>query len=434
MLLAQQADTPQQGPTITPEQVVLRDEGGLRGDPLVEGVECCPRGADGLGGGRHPAGHLGGLGIESGGLGTHAVDLLRGDRRALLRGVGLLREEHQPLVREARQPAEPLLHALEPVHDRAGTVHVVADHALLDLLLPGAGLVEAFGQDDPLGLPAGFDLLVLVQLAAQAHDVVREDAGLGVPGDGGDGLGLAGDLGLTTQGLQLAADLPRQVGQPCQVRLHRGELAEGLLLAAAVLEDPGGLLDEAAPVLRGGAQDLVELALPDDHVHLAPEAGVAEELLDVEESAVLAVDGVLAAAVAEQRAGDRDLGVVDRQQAVGVVDREQHLCPAERTPARGAGEDDVLHRAAAEGLRPLLPHHPGEGVDDVGLARAVRTDDARDAGLEREGRRLREGLEPLDGQALQVHAVSGLPRCRKANAWWPADAVGTRGNGGWTGS
>ena len=152
-----------------------------------------------------------------------------------------------------------------------------------------------------------------------------------------------------------------------------------------------------------GVQHLVELALPDDDVHLAAEAGVAEQLLHVEQPALLAVDRVLAAAVAEQGAADRDLAVLDRQRAVGVVDREQHLGAAERAAGRGAGEDDVLHLAAAEGLRALLAHDPGEGVDDVRLAGAVRPDDAGHARLEGERGRLREGLEPLEGQALQVH-------------------------------
>ena len=121
-----------------------------------------------------------------------------------------------------------------------------------------------------------------------------------------------------------------------------------------------------------GVQHGVELALPDDHVHLAAEAGVAQQLLHVEQAAGLAVDRVLAAAVAEQGAADRDLGVVDRQRAVGVVDGEGDLGAAERAPGGGAGEDDVLHLAAAEGLGALLAHHPGEGVDDVALAGAVR--------------------------------------------------------------
>ena len=48
--------------------------------------------------------------------------------------------------------------------------------------------------------------------------------------------------------------------------------------------------------------------------------------------------------------------------------------PAQRRAAGGAGEDDVLHLAAAQRLGALLAHDPGQGVDDVRLARAVGTD------------------------------------------------------------
>ena len=78
----------------------------------------------------------------------------------------------------------------------------------------------------------------------------------------------------------------------------------------------------------------VELALPDDHVHLAADAGVAEQLLHVEQAAGAAVDGVLRAAGAEHGAADRDLGVLDRQRAVGVVDGQQHLGATQRRAAR----------------------------------------------------------------------------------------------------
>ena len=116
------------------------------------------------------------------------------------------------------------------------------------------------------------------------------------------------------------------------------------------------------------------------------------------------------AAVAEHRPRDRHLGVVDRQRAVGVVDGQGDLGPAERRAAGGAGEDDVLHLAAAQRLGALLAHDPGERVDDVGLAGAVGADDAGDAGLEAQVRRRGEGLEALQGQALDVHGGSRSPR------------------------
>ena len=102
-------------------------------------------------------------------------------------------------------------------------------------------------------------------------------------------------------------------------------------------------------------QDGVELALADDDVHLAADAGVAEQLLDVEQPDVVAVDLVLALAGAVHAAGDRHLGVLDGQRTVGVVDGERDLGAAQGRAAGGAGEDDVLHLAAAQALAPCSP-------------------------------------------------------------------------------
>ena len=129
-------------------------------------------------------------------------------------------------------------------------------------------------------------------------------------------------------------------------------------------------------------QDRVELALADDDVHLPADAGVAEQLLDVEQPDGWPLMAYSEPPLRNMVRRDRHLGVLDRQRAVGVVDGEHHLGAAQRRPPGGAGEDDVLHLAAAQRLGALLAHHPGERVDDVGLARAVRPDDAGDAGLE----------------------------------------------------
>lgn len=96
-----------------------------------------------------------------------------------------------------------------------------------------------------------------------------------------------------------------------------------------------GFLDEGPAAHGVGVQYGVELALPDDDVHLAADAGVGEELLDVEEAAGVAVDLVLAAAVAEHDPRDGDLGVLDGQGPVGVVDGQGHLGAAQRGAAGG---------------------------------------------------------------------------------------------------
>ena len=188
-----------------------------------------------------------------------------------------------------------------------------------------------------------------------------------------------------------------------------------------MLEDAGRLLDEGAAVLGLGVQHRVEPALADDDVHLAADAGVGEQLLDVQQPARVAVDLVLTLAGAEHPAGDRDLGVVDRQSTVAVVDRQRHLGAAQRRPAGGAGEDDVLHLAATQGLGALLAEHPGDGVDDVGLAGAVRAHHTGDARLQPQRRSGGEGLEALDREALEVHGspgVGGLFCCRAGYPAW----------------
>ena len=104
----------------------------------------------------------------------------------------------------------------------------------------------------------------------------------------------AGRLGLLLEGAELAAHLPQQVLEADQAGLGRLQPALGLLLAPAVLQDPGRLLDDQAPFFGPGVEDGVEVALGHDHVLLAADAGVGQQLLDVEQPARHPVDGVLA--------------------------------------------------------------------------------------------------------------------------------------------
>ena len=263
--------------------------------------------------------------------------------------------------------------------------------------MPGRGQAGLDGAE----LPAG-------QMPPEGLELVHEVA---VP---------AGRVSLLLEGSQLAADFAEQVLQTLQAALGRLEAPLRLLLAAPVLEDAGGLLDHEPAVLGPGVEDGVQVALRHDDVLLAADTGVGEELLDVEESAGHTVDGVLRLAAAKQRPGDGDLGELDGHQAGAVVDREGHLSPPERGALGGAGEDDILHLGGADRPRRLRSEHPGDGVDDVGLAAAVGPDDDSHPGLEFEGGGIGKGLESLDGQRFQKHGdfrdtVTSGTRCTKAS-------------------
>jgi hypothetical protein len=364
------------------------------GDGLVE---CGAVGRDLVHDARLLLGELGGLLLE-----LLRVPARRGRRLDRLLGVA------DPLDRERLGAADALLDALEREERLLGPGEgrEVLAQGRLERRLPLARRLALRLDLLLAGHEQGLVGELLVQRGPSGHEVVGHEAGPGVAHRRLDAGGPACHLGLAPERLELAADLAEQVAQPGQVALAGVELAERLLLALAVLEDAGGLLDEAAAVLRRRVEDRVELALADDDVHLAPDAGVREQLLDVEQPARGAVDGVLRPAGAEHRPADRDLGVLDRQRPVRVVDRQDDLGAAERRAARRAGEDDVVHLAAPQGLRAGLAHHPGEGVDDVGLARAVGPHDARDPRLELQRRRGREGLEALQREALEVQRGS----------------------------
>src|SRR4029077_7777910 len=56
-------------------------------------------------------------------------------------------------------------------------------------------------------------------------------------------------------------------------------------------------------------------------------------------------------------------------------------------------EYDILHRIATQSRGARLPEHPAHGIDHVGFAAAVRTDDADELARDLDGSRIDEGLE-----------------------------------------
>jgi hypothetical protein len=134
------------------------------------------------------------------------------------------------------------------------------------------------------------------------------------------------------------------------------------------------------------------------------DARLRQQLLDVQQAHDLAADPVLALAGAEDRARDLDLRHGDGDQTGAVVDHELGLGHAEGRPLGAPREDHVRHLAAAQGPRALLPEDPADGVDEVGLARAVRPDDDRRARSELEHRLVGERLETSDLEGAQEHA------------------------------
>ena len=292
---------------------------------------------------------------------VRAAALERLDRRAY--GVELLAQELELLL---------ALHVAAP---RGLEIRVARRHARFQRdRFAARGLERALRLPQGRGIGgealAGHDQLEVAELRAQLLEAGRPPR-------------------LAVERADLALQLAQDVAHAHQVLLGRLQLALGLLAALPVLPDPGGLLEDHAPVLGPRRHQLRDVPLLDDRVAARADARVEEEVADVAQAARRLVDQVLALARAVEASPDLDLaeaGVGLRCPAVGVVEREDDLGHRDGSALLGAGEDQVFHRATAQVARVLLAHHPAQRVDDVRLAAAVRPDDAGDAPVERRGR------------------------------------------------
>ncbi len=384
------------GPTIIGRDR-LADLGPLGPERLLVARQCLGVGRDPVEGRRH----LVELGPEPGGIGLQV-----GDDTGIEQLTVIAFERPPPLGEDAGKPtgAFPQLFDL---HEAIADIALTARRELglerhdLGVELRQSRLQLALG-------PHGIDTADSdrFELDAQAGDLAARHEHPQRVQFGDECFVALRCLRLPLERAELAADLAQEILEPEQVRLGRVETALGLLLALAVLEDAGGLLDDPSALLGASVEYGVDLALADDHVLLTADAGVRQQLLDVEQPAADAVDGVLAVAVSEQDAGECDLVELHRQQARGVVEREADLGAAEGRSHLRTSEDDIVHLLRPDRLRSLGSEDPGDRVDNVRLARAVRADDHGDARFEGHHGRVREGLEAFEGETLQEHGGS----------------------------
>ena len=133
--------------------------------------------------------------------------------------------------------------------------------------------------------------------------------------------------------------------------------------------------------------------------------GVGEQQGDVLLPDVAAVNSVGGTGAALDPAGDFafTLGA--------AVDQQRDFGEVARRAAGGAGEDDVFHAAAAQGLGAAFAHHPAQRFEQVRLAAAVGTDHARQPRLDPKFGRFDEAFEAGQDKAAEAHGVrSSFPR------------------------
>ena len=218
-----------------------------------------------------------------------------------------------------------------------------------------------------------------------------------------DGLVALGGPCLAPEWPHLPLQLLENVAQSEDICIRALQPAYRSLFSQTVLENPGCLFDNRPVVLGLSVQDRVELTLAHDDVLVTPNATVGQQLLHVQKPAVDPVDLIVAAAVSVEPSRNVHLIEVEWQQARGIVEHEGDFGPAQGRTGRRAGEDDVLHLLGSQGSGRLGAHHPGEGVDQIRLARSIGTDHHGHTRLELQPGSVGERLEPDDLQGSQIH-------------------------------
>ena len=186
-------------------------------------------------------------------------------------------------------------------------------------------------------------------------------------------------LGLLLQCGHLSLKLCQNIVDPQEVVLLAGELFEGHVLASLELDNTDCLIKEFSAVLRLVAQDLVDLALPDDGITFLADTRIIEKLMDIPQAAGRAVHEVLCLAAPVDPSGHRNFLIICGKLVVGIVQRDRDIGISHRFSRFGPGKDDVLHRGASELFDLLLSQHPAHSVRYVALSAAVWAYDSRDA-------------------------------------------------------
>ena len=195
----------------------------------------------------------------------------------------------------------------------------------------------------------------------------------------------------------LAVEPRHQVFQPRKVRFGLAQLAFGVAAADVQAADPRRFFQHLPPFGRLGRDDRRDPPLADQGRRMRAGRGIGEGQRDVLRAHVAAVHAIGAAGPALDPAHDLQfLGV-------GGFRVQHHFGEIARRAGFGAREDHVFHSARPHRLGAVLPHHPADRFEQVGLAAAIGADDPRQPRFDPQFGRFDEALEAGQAELRELH-------------------------------
>ncbi len=155
-------------------------------------------------------------------------------------------------------------------------------------------------------------------------------------------------LRLLRQAPHLRLELGHEIGHAAHVVGCLRQACQRLVLSDLQVLDPCRLFEELAALLWAQREGGVDGPLSNHRQRARPQPPLAEQLGDVAQPHPRPVEQVLAVPRAVGPPRDGDLGEVDREPSVMVVQGEDRLRHPLRLAALTASEDDVIGAPRAE--------------------------------------------------------------------------------------
>ena len=130
----------------------------------------------------------------------------------------------------------------------------------------------------------------------------------------------------------------------------------------------GSLIKETSSVSRTSVDDGINLTLTYDGISFTAYTGIKEKLLHILKAHGLSVNLIIRLARAKELTSDCNLGIINRQHLVRIVESYRNRSKALCLPQLSACKYDILHCGSSKLLDLLFAKHPSHSIRYIGFA------------------------------------------------------------------
>jgi hypothetical protein len=160
------------------------------------------------------------------------------------------------------------------------------------------------------------------------------------------------------------------------------------------------VLNQRASLAGALLEYCLNLPLVDDDVLCSECRSKAQHVTQANTSAI---EQILLLAITEDATRDGDFRKRQPERLVVLFKCQTHLGHAKCSPPLATSENHVIAASSSPGGRTLFAEHPTNSLDNVGLPRAVRSNDRGNSRLKDQFNRLGKALEPVQDQSLEAY-------------------------------